>query len=138
MTKMCNDCRQVKPAVDFYARRDRPGGLKPYCKPCTSLRYQNRKAKYEPNRDATRANWRKFKYGITAEEYQQKLDAQDGLCAICNGPQVSDKALAVDHNHETGAVRDLLCNSCNGGLGLFKDSPALLDRAAEYLRKHSI
>lgn len=68
-------------------------------------------------------------YGITMEVYQQMYNNQGGACAICG----SETDLFVDHNHETGEVRGLLCNSCNTGVGLLKDSPSNLSNAIKYL-----
>ena len=73
------------------------------------------------------------RYGITLADYDDILLAQNGVCAICQQSQRSGRRLDVDHEHETGTVRGLLCNRCNRGLGLFQDSPALLRAAAEYL-----
>ncbi len=85
---------------------------------------------------------RKDKYGIDEATYQAMLTAQEGKCAICrqaetvrsNGTDVN--RLAVDHDHTTGAIRQLLCSKCNGGLGFFRDDPALLEAALSYLKKH--
>lgn len=82
------------------------------------------------------------KYGITLEERNEMELNQDGLCAICHrnpdGLKLMGAAnLQVDHNHETKQVRGLLCHSCNIGLGKFKDSPELLEAAAEYLKYHN-
>ena len=60
------------------------------------------------------------------------LAAQDGLCAICG----TAPAAHVDHDHETGAVRQLLCFHCNGGLGQFRDDPVVLRAAADYVERH--
>jgi Recombination endonuclease VII len=57
-------------------------------------------------------------------------DAQGGACALCRKPA---KKLNIDHHHGDGVVRGLLCNTCNLGLGLFQDDPAILRRAADYL-----
>ena len=74
------------------------------------------------------------KYGITIEKYEILLAEQNGCCAICLAVTGSDgKRLAVDHNHETGEVRGLLCDNCNTGLGMFKDNPSLLAKAINYL-----
>lgn len=75
-------------------------------------------------------------YGITAEEYDALYRWQGGRCAICRRATGAARRLAVDHNHETGEVRGLLCKPCNRyGLGMFaRDNPEVLDRAAEYLR----
>lgn len=81
------------------------------------------------------------KYGLTIEEHEQMLAAQDGKCAICGNPPKPDgvraaSRLHVDHDHTTGKVRALLCNHCNRGLGAFGDNPELLTLAATYLREH--
>ena len=83
-------------------------------------------------------------FGIEIEEYEQMLADQNGVCAVCGQPETfihkatgKPARLAVDHCHTRGKVRQLLCKSCNNGLGLFKDSPELLEKAAEYLRKHN-
>lgn len=75
-------------------------------------------------------------FGITAAQYDDMLAQQDGRCAICRA-EFSDRRghrLAVDHCHETGVVRGLLCANCNQGIGKFGDRPDLLDGAALYLR----
>ena len=82
--------------------------------------------------------------GVDAARYQEMLAEQNGLCAICARPEKHTdpytgrtKRLAIDHCHGSGKVRGLLCGSCNTALGLFEDDPGLLDRAKEYLAKHS-
>ena len=92
---------------------------------------------YHKNKEQHYKNTRRYvmktKYGITPDDYQQMLESQDYSCLICGGEEV-DRTLAVDHCHDTGVVRGLLCGPCNRGLGLFKDNPLLLESAAEYLR----
>ena len=68
---------------------------------------------------------------MTEEAYQQQLVLQKNVCAICSG--TCTKALAADHDHNTGRFRGLLCNGCNRGLGYFKDNGKLLTSAVEYL-----
>ncbi len=75
---------------------------------------------------------RKTKYGVVASEVSHLLEAQDGRCAICS--VVIGVNAHVDHDHETREVRGLLCGSCNRGLGMFRDSPEALEKAATYLR----
>lgn len=76
------------------------------------------------------------KYGVTAEQHAELLDVQRGRCAICRRERQQHFALAIDHCHDTGTIRGLLCSSCNNGLGRFKDDPALLRSAAAYIEKH--
>ena len=74
-------------------------------------------------------------YGITLGEYEALLNTQNGVCAVCaEPPRGRRKFLAVDHDHETGLVRGLLCTTCNVGLGALRDSPELLRAALTYLR----
>jgi hypothetical protein len=79
----------------------------------------------------------KNNYNIDINDYNNMLTLQVSGCTIC-GKSITEngKALAVDHDHETGAVRGLLCNSCNTALGLFNDNPELLRKAADYIEKH--
>ena len=76
----------------------------------------------------------RHRYNIDLEEYNLILESQDGCCAICGmTPEEHGKSLFVDHNHETGEVRGLLCNHCNLSLGYLKEDPRLFIRAVEYL-----
>lgn len=96
-------------------------------------------AKQEP--DTLRIRARKyqlqFSYGIDEAEYERLLKTQDNKCAICgtDKPTGKWKVFAVDHCHVTGKVRGLLCNECNRGMGLLKDSPDILQKAINYLTK---
>lgn len=75
-------------------------------------------------------------YGITLAEYNHILASQGGGCAICGTKPKRYRRLDVDHDHETGAVRGILCSECNRGIGFLRDSPANLRAAADYLEKH--
>lgn len=96
-------------------------------------RYNSDKGKFYKN---NRNSVLKRKYGISLEEYNIRLEEQDFSCLICNGEEI-DRQLAVDHDHKTGKVRGLLCGSCNRALGLFKDSPELMEKAINYLKENS-
>ena len=77
------------------------------------------------------------KFGMTPVDYAELYANQGGKCAICDVEQKDeDRRFAVDHDHETGKVRALLCASCNKGLGHFKDNFNILIAAAIYLRTH--
>lgn len=80
-------------------------------------------------------------FGIGIREYETMIVIQDGKCGICYQVETTqrrgkDVALSVDHCHTTGAIRGLLCNNCNNGLGQFKDNEQFLLNALSYLRKH--
>lgn len=62
----------------------------------------------------------KYRYGITREEWETRFEAQNGTCAICDQPCSTGHRLVVDHNHETGQVRGLLCKACNFQLGVLE------------------
>jgi hypothetical protein len=75
------------------------------------------------------------RYGITLEEYAAMFAAQDGRCAVCRTPG-GVRRLSVDHHHQTGQVRELLCGKCNVGIGQFNEDPELLTLAIRYLERH--
>lgn len=119
--KRCSTCKVVQPLGDFHRSRRRSDGHHHVCKDCKKL--ENRKA-YTL---AARAR----RYGLTAEALQALIDEQNGQCGICSKDITT--ASVVDHCHETGTIRGILCSECNLGLGKFKDDPALLEAAALYL-----
>lgn len=75
-------------------------------------------------------------YGLTVEQFDELNLKQGGLCLICGQPEPVSAQLHVDHDHDSGRVRGLLCIHCNTGLGKFKHSPELLDKAKKYLLTH--
>ena len=93
-----------------------------------------RKALYRKRPEIARHHQLRAHYGIDLQQYNAMLAAQGGVCAICRKP--SDKTLHVDHNHETGAVRELLCTHCNRGLGCYLEDTETMKRAIAYLEKH--
>jgi hypothetical protein len=79
----------------------------------------------------------KAKFGITLATYREMLSHQNNCCAICGcEDRTKTRRLSVDHDHATNKVRALLCHHCNTGLGNFRDNPALLLKAIEYLTQH--
>lgn len=110
---------------------DRKHESRGFCSPCYT------RWRYEQDRErlirVSRAANLRSQFGITQEEYDRRHDAQGGLCLICHKPCKSGRKLAVDHDHQSGRVRGLLCGNCNIGLGKFQDDPVLLIRASEYL-----
>jgi hypothetical protein len=90
-------------------------------------------------REKQRHTARKRRYGITQEQYEGMLEKQNHRCAICETDTVgrNHTAFHVDHNHDTGKVRGLLCDKCNRGLGYFNDNPDFLKKASEYLNENN-
>ncbi len=102
-------------------------------------RHKKYQRKYNQEHKAYfRDYWLKSNYGISLERYEKMYDKQRGNCLICNqeetvGNQYGQYRLSIDHDHETGRVRGLLCNRCNRGLGYFKHSKKILLNALKYL-----
>ena len=141
--KTCSVCKQSKATTDFYRRSARPSGDS-RCKPCRDLTGKKHRDKYyTEHRDAVigraRASILKSRYGLTEAQFLQMLEDQNGICAICgaeSGLLTRKAKLAIDHDHATGAIRGLLCMSCNTALGNLRDDPALLRAAADYIETH--
>jgi hypothetical protein len=72
-------------------------------------------------------------YGISLVQYEQLLEQQGGVCAICGRSPRGRPVLDVDHDHLTGIVRGLLCGNCNRAVGLLDDNPDLFDKAKAYI-----
>jgi hypothetical protein len=143
MTAAERKAQQSRSQKALYARRKLAGvctqcgaprdGEKTKCRNCLD-RNQKSIAEYRArNPDANRWHAIKSIYGITRDQWHGLLRSQDGACAICQ-KVVETGQLRVDHNHETGVVRGLLCNNCNAGIGMLGDSPVVVERAAQYLR----
>jgi bifunctional DNA-binding transcriptional regulator/antitoxin component of YhaV-PrlF toxin-antitoxin module len=100
------------------------------------------KAYYEANKDRvikrTSTRSLRYRYGLTPEDFLELLNQQNGHCAICNKPPKEGRNLDVDHNHETGEVRGLLCNNCNRALGHFQESKEILQKAVNYLEQGNV
>lgn len=88
----------------------------------------------DKHREDSKRRSEKFRmklYALAPERHAEMLAAQGGVCAVCGSPD--NRQLSVDHDHETGAVRGLLCRRCNLGMGCFADDPKVLERAIQYL-----
>ncbi len=144
--RCCTKCGQEKPETEFYKSANK-AGLRPDCKVCcrqhaAEWSKRNPERKRATNRAVALKHAERIReanlqrrFGLSLEEYNALLTKQGGACAIC-GDKIGDRArkrLFVDHNHETGTVRGLLCSQCNNGIGLLRDSPTLLRQAAVYL-----
>jgi hypothetical protein len=138
---ICTKCGELKNPDEFYHTRRKANKHQLHrageCKVCS---LKDRKKHYTENRDKILAHKRFSNYGISKDEYFQMLDNQDGVCAICKREERTRdsssnnlRSLAVDHCHDTGNVRGLLCRACNLALGFFEDNPKFLTTAIQYL-----
>lgn len=135
--KHCKRCDQTKPVTEFFRDRARPDGYTYLCKKCSN---QSTKKWVDENRDKRKNYYLKRTYGITLAQYHEMLSNQGGVCAICGTDDPKGKSgtyFVVDHNHETGENRQLLCNRCNRCLGLVAESADTLLSMVEYLKRHS-
>ena len=111
--KTCAHCGELKSKSDFYK------SVKYVCKKCHIAR-SARRIKENPAA-ARESNWRQRGIQLTHAEYEERHRLQVGLCWICKQPEaVSGRLLAVDHDHETGEIRGLLCYRCNTHLGWYE------------------
>jgi hypothetical protein len=150
--KLCPKCSVEKPETGFYTRPR--GDLQSWCKDCMkALRVQRNPqiAAYQRKRRSGRTEGEKlvaknyqlrYHFGITLRDYKALLISQNHRCAICDklsGTDIHDgkrrKQLSVDHDHETGAIRGLLCNGCNRALGQLGDSLEHARRLVAYLER---
>jgi hypothetical protein len=132
--KACRGCNEIKALGDFHRRSAAKDGRQGRCKVCaTATVIQWQRDNPERHYEKQRRHDLKRLYGITPSDRATMLESQAGACAICRVPESSDAPLYVDHCHDSGRVRGLLCYLCNIGIGRFKDDVALLARAATYL-----
>lgn len=141
--KTCIECGIEKPSSDFY-----PAGkyLNSRCKPCCNEASRRYGMENHSKRNARLRAWRRAnpeaarakdlrarlrrKYNLTPEDVEQMRTMQGGRCLLCDAVT---RELVVDHHHETGLVRGMLCRSCNTIVGQVELAPAILERLADYV-----
>lgn len=146
MTKDCIECLENKPLAEFHIHRGHRDGLRNDCIQCVS---KKNSARYVANRDKIRAQTGAYyaanrerrkpvaraaklrAYGLDGTMFARLMAGQDGKCACC-AREIGEGA-NIDHDHDTGEVRGILCGPCNRGIGLLQDSSDILRRAADYL-----
>lgn len=161
-TKTCSKCGETKTLDAFYRQKRGRLGRSSVCRTCAQARdacySRARQSKRRPEQAAYRrkhpekvkawkaAYYQKHKeklwaqkllnaYGVSAAQYYAMLDAQNGRCAICARHQDAfAKRLFVDHCHQSGKIRGLLCKDCNIALGILGDSRSRVLQVARYLR----
>jgi Recombination endonuclease VII len=134
--KRCAACFVVKLKSEFYPCPQKKNGVRSYCRPCVLSQMKVRNATADGKRIVREYRLR-GDYGITQERYDELFAKQDGCCAICGRHRSAQKRiLSVDHDHATGAVRELLCARCNTGLGGADDDIGVLQAMIDYLKRH--
>lgn len=114
--------------------RIRKGGGKFCCNDCYK---EYRKKNKKDEKEANKLYQKKNKYGITKEEYYNLFKSQENKCLIC-GCEFQGKIKGfVDHNHNTGLVRGILCQKCNSLLGMANEDPKILENAIKYLQRYN-
>lgn len=154
----CSKCRQFLDQGLFTPRKNRPGRFFCYCRKCSYEVFDHVKWQkdnpgklagyhqkyYRKNKNkiwrCRRSSELKRDYGITIEDYERMVAEQKGACAICErepqgNPKNPRRVLFVDHNHETGQVRGLLCPRCNAFVAYIENHGHLLDKLRSYLEK---
>lgn len=117
--KICSVCDSSKHFTEFSKNGRSKDGLMAHCKPCKKA------IDLESNLNR--------KYGITTDTFNSMKEEQGNKCQIC----FLEKQLVVDHCHNTGRVRGLLCHQCNTLIGFSKEDDIILKRAGEYVRRYS-
>jgi len=120
ITQVCKVCNIGKPQEEYYFHSISDNRLRKDCKECVGIRHREKK------------------FGIDHKAYLALVENQKGRCAICaiHMDDYSERYtnLHVDHCHDTGKIRGLLCHNCNRAIGMLQNSPELLEIAADYLR----
>lgn len=149
--KTCYACKEDKECKHFskdYRTKDKLTGI---CRKCNTFRASqwiknnrerfNKKCRERGDHKKQSKRDRELvrKYGITGKQYDEILEEQKGVCALCKELRLTgnQKRMHVDHDHKTKKVRGILCQSCNTGLGKFRDDTELLKEAIKYLGENS-
>lgn len=151
--KRCPECGESKSLEEFYRSKNASDGDSGYCKPCSLSRQREWRAKdadhlkaYERSRpkvdyETRRAAQLRREYGIEPQDFDRMVSDQGGRCAVCDEQPEPIRGrrigLFVDHCHDTGEVRGLLCSRCNTGIGQMRDDPRIMRAAIAYVERVS-
>lgn len=154
MEKLCPRCKITKQVEEFHSDATTKDKLARICKVCKkkdAKKYRDshreiiREKKRIENNDPANKSRRRERgyregYGITTADYNRMFSEQNGRCAICRSESSktsNSPLLFVDHCHDSGTIRGLLCSLCNRGLGAFEDCHKIVQAAANYLAKYA-
>lgn len=132
--KTCNCCNQTKSTTEFYKNKAKADGLTIYCKECSK---EKERTVYKKNPQIKKFRNKKHilesaEKSITFETFTRMLHEQDNKCGIC---ECVMETPYIDHNHNTGLVRMLLCHHCNTMIGMAKENKNILENAIKYIEK---
>lgn len=123
--KKCAKCNTLKSISEFWKHKYTKDKIHYWCKSCA-------KRSAPDQAKAVRKHKLKKLYKISLEDFEMMYASQLGKCLICENYVSKDK-ICIDHDHESGKTRGLLCRKCNIGLGMFNDEESLLNNAASYI-----
>lgn len=137
--KACSRCGAFKSLTEFSPSDRYKSGHRSHCLECNrqdSRRW--RRENPEKLRESARASQLRARYGMTQQDFDAMLASQGGVCAICGADDPGNgRRWNVDHCHDTGTIRALLCAGCNIGIGHLGHDPARLHAAADYIESHA-
>lgn len=152
-SKFCSSCNLSLDISHFGKRTEYRDGYRNQCNECRSQKqaaYQRARGhrKRKPPQPITtpeqsaelRRTKLRLKYGLSEDDFARMLAAQSGGCAICGTDKPSGRygVFCVDHCHETGRIRGLLCLPCNSSLGRLGDTEKAIERVLSYVRNPTI
>ncbi len=123
--KRCSKCLEVKNTDDFSIDKYTSTGFSSNCRCCI-------KSNNKENAELNKKRSAKYRYGVSDEEYNELMTVTN--CQICDKRFDTKNIKNIDHCHETGRVRGILCTKCNQGLGMFHDKVVVLEKAITYLK----
>ncbi len=148
--KLCKRCGLIKSALDFHKKRELKSGLSSWCKVCRSedgKKHREKPGVKQAHRDRMReytkqhydrirrSKWLSQGINFTFGEFNHLFELQEGCCAICGKHQSEfKKSLGVDHNHETGQIRNLVCMKCNTFIGYVENAEENFETIKVYLK----
>lgn len=148
--KICTKCSEEKDINQFGKDKRHLDGHTSWCRICVNsynnARHHSTKSFYKKDYSSNPNKYTNKRliaqYGITLEQYNSMLVDQNNSCAVCNRSETALdkngklKALSVDHCHDTGKIRGLLCDSCNRAEGFLQSNVDIIRKLADYVEKH--
>ena len=147
--KVCSKCKINKPHSDYFKDNRRKIGIRCKCKECCKQETIDWRDKNRSEYNNYVAEWRaknperqhkteiKRRYSLSIEDYNSMLTKQKCKCKICgkqHDPSLKRGRLYVDHDHDTGKVRGLLCGPCNSAIGYFNHDIKIMAKAIQYMQ----